>query len=152
MDTRARIPHVPALDGVRGAAVIAVLIFHAGHLDGGFLGVDLFFTLSGYLITSLLVAEWRGSGTIHLGRFWARRARRLLPAVLVVAAAVGIYAVRYATPQDLKTIRDDGLATLGYIANWHTIVVGRGYWDSFRAPSPFEHTWSLAVDLPMQGL
>ncbi|MGD9796156.1 MAG: acyltransferase family protein [Acidimicrobiia bacterium] len=146
MQPQARIPHVPALDGVRGAAVLAVLFFHAGHFSGGFLGVDLFFTLSGFLITSLLLAEWRSTGSIALGRFWARRARRLLPAVLVVVAAVGLYAYFWAQAIDLGTIRNDGLATLAYVANWHAIASGRGYWDSFSAPSPFEHAWSLAIE------
>lgn len=146
MAERARIPHVPALDGVRGAAVAAVLVFHADHLSGGFLGVDLFFTLSGYLITALLIAEWRSSGTIALGRFWIRRARRLMPALLAVIAAVAVYAAVYSTPAELGRIRDDGLAALFYVANWHEIAAGRGYWDAFASRSPFEHMWSLAIE------
>src|SRR6478672_8723732 len=71
--------HIPALDGLRGLAVAGVLLFHGGHLVGGYLGVDLFFVLSGYLITSLLLAETTRTGTVGLGNFWARRARRLLP-------------------------------------------------------------------------
>src|SRR5262249_4011150 len=74
-----RLTYHPALDGLRGVAVLAVLLFHAGHLRGGFLGVDLFFTLSGFLITSLLLAEHSASGRISLRNFWSRRARRLLP-------------------------------------------------------------------------
>src|SRR5919202_1331195 len=86
------LPHVPALDGVRGLAVAAVLAFHGGvaAVHGGFLGVDAFFVLSGFLITSLLLVEHAGSGRIRLGAFWARRARRLLPALLVLLATVGL--------------------------------------------------------------
>src|SRR6185295_9811693 len=83
-DDGGRLPHVPALDGLRGLAVAIVVAFHLGHLQGGFLGVDLFFVLSGFLITSLLVAGARAEGRVNLGAFWARRARRLLPAMLVV--------------------------------------------------------------------
>ena len=141
-----RIPHVPALDGLRGAAVVGVLLFHSGHLRGGYLGVDLFFVLSGFLITSLLLAEWRHGTRIHLGAFWVRRARRLLPALLLVVLAVGGYAAFVAAPTELARIRSDALATLGYVANWHSIGSGNDYWALFRAPSPFEHTWSLAIE------
>ena len=89
-DGRTRLHHIPALDGLRGVAVAGVLAFHVGHLTGGFLGVDLFFVLSGYLITSLLVLEWAATGTISLRGFWSRRARRLLPALLAVLLVVGI--------------------------------------------------------------
>ena len=85
---KAAIRHIPALDGLRGLAVAGVLLFHGGHLTGGYLGVDLFFVLSGFLITSLLLAESAGSGSIGLGGFWARRARRLLPALGGVLLAV----------------------------------------------------------------
>jgi peptidoglycan/LPS O-acetylase OafA/YrhL len=138
--------HVPALDGLRGAAVVAVLLYHGGHLTGGYLGVDLFFVLSGYLITSLLLAEHRTNGSIDLGAFWARRARRLLPAVLVLLAGIAVYAWVVARPIDLGQIRADGLATLFYAANWHAIARGGSYWDISLAPSPLQHTWSLAIE------
>lgn len=138
--------HVPALDGLRGAAVAAVLLYHAGHLDGGYLGVDLFFVLSGFLITSLLLAERRTTGAIDLGAFWVRRARRLLPAVLVLLAGIALYAQVLARPVDLGGIRSDGLATLFYVANWRTILHGASYWDLSLAPSPLQHTWSLAIE------
>ena len=80
--------HEPALDGLRGLAVVAVVVFHLNRLQGGFLGVDLFFVLSGFLITSLLVSEHHRTGAIDLGRFWSRRARRLLPALFLVLIAV----------------------------------------------------------------
>jgi peptidoglycan/LPS O-acetylase OafA/YrhL len=138
--------HVPALDGLRGAAVTAVLLYHAGHLEGGYLGVDLFFVLSGFLITSLLLSEHHSTGTIGLGAFWVRRARRLLPAALVLLVGVAVYGWLLARPVDLGQIRGDGLATLFYVANWHTVLQGSSYWDLSLAPSPLQHTWSLAIE------
>jgi peptidoglycan/LPS O-acetylase OafA/YrhL len=138
--------HITALDGARGAAVIAVLLFHGGVLKGGYLGVDLFFVLSGYLITSLLLAETARSGTIGLGGFWARRARRLLPALFLMLVAVCAYAVFIAKPTELNQIRGDFLATLGYVANWHLVLAHYDYWRLFTSPSPLNHTWSLAIE------
>jgi peptidoglycan/LPS O-acetylase OafA/YrhL len=144
--SRPRLTHQPALDGLRGLAVAAVLVFHGGHLSGGFLGVDAFFVLSGFLITSLLLAEARDRGGIALGAFWARRARRLLPALACVLLAVALYAVLLAKPDELATIRGDALATIGYFANWRAIFTSRDYWTLFRSPSPLDHTWSLAIE------
>jgi peptidoglycan/LPS O-acetylase OafA/YrhL len=141
-----RLTHQPALDGLRGLAVGAVLLFHGGHLRGGFLGVDAFFVLSGFLITSLLLTEARERGGIALGAFWARRARRLLPALACVLAGVALYAWLLAQPDELATIRGDALATIGYFANWRAIFTSRDYWALFRNPSPLEHTWSLAIE------
>jgi len=138
--------HIRALDGVRGAAVIAVLLFHGGMLRGGYLGVDLFFVLSGFLITSLLLAEGAGTGRIALGPFWARRARRLLPALFLMLAVVAIYAAFIAEPNELARIRGDFLATLGYVANWRFVLGGFDYWTLFTSPSPLAHTWSLAIE------
>ncbi|MBA3283027.1 MAG: acyltransferase, partial [Acidimicrobiia bacterium] len=138
--------HVPALDGLRGAAVAAVLAYHAGRLTGGYLGVDLFFVLSGYLITSLLLAEHARTGTIALSAFWGRRLRRLLPAFLFLLGGVALYARYVARPVDLGNIRADGLAALAYVANWHTIFRGSNYWDISLAPSPLQHVWSLAIE------
>ncbi len=141
------IPHVPALDGLRGAAVLGVLFFHSqGALPGGYLGVDLFFVLSGYLITSLLVAEHARTGAVALGPFWTRRARRLLPAVLALMPGIGLYCALWAKHGELAAIRRDALATLGYVANWRAIFANKSYWDLFAAPSPLEHTWSLAIE------
>jgi len=141
-----RLRHLPALDGLRGMAVLAVIGFHAGHLTGGYLGVDLFFVLSGFLITSLLLDEQVRSGGIALGRFWIRRARRLLPALLVMLLAVAAYAAFWASPPELAGLRGDGIATLLYVANWHAIASGRSYWLQYAVPSPLEHTWSLAIE------
>src|SRR5438552_6023713 len=111
MSRRVSIAHVAALDGLRGVAVAGVLVFHAGHLTGGYLGVDLFFVLSGFLITSLLLAETARTGRISLSAFWARRARRLLPALAGVLIGVAAYAWLFAQPAELARIRADGLAT-----------------------------------------
>ncbi|MBX3263685.1 MAG: acyltransferase [Labilithrix sp.] len=141
------IAHVPALDGIRGLAVLAVVAFHAdAALAGGYLGVDLFFVLSGYLITSILLREVEASGRVDLRAFWARRARRLLPALLVLMPAIAVYARVWAAPGELAGLRADALATLGYVANWRAIYAGKSYWEIFQAPSPLEHTWSLAIE------
>jgi peptidoglycan/LPS O-acetylase OafA/YrhL len=137
---------VRALDGVRGAAVIGDVLFHGGYLRGGYLGVDLFFVLSGYLITSLLLAETANDGRVNLFAFWARRARRLLPALVLVLAGVAIYASVLAAPTELGRIRGDAIATLAYVANWRFVFSGFDYWAQFRAPSPLGHTWSLAIE------
>jgi peptidoglycan/LPS O-acetylase OafA/YrhL len=141
-----RIGYVPPLDGLRGVAVAAVMFFHGGYLLGGFLSVDVFFVLSGFLITTLLLAETTKTGRINLGKFWSRRARRLLPALFVMLAGVSLYAAFVASPNDLNTIRGDALATLLYFANWHAIIGHRGYWTLFQSPSPLEHAWSLAIE------
>src|SRR5689334_16238534 len=143
---RSGLPHMPTLDWLRGAAVAAVLLFHGDHLAGGYLGVDLFFVLSGFLITSLLLAETTVTGTVALGGFWARRARRLLPALAGLLVGVAVYAMVFAQPSELGQIRGDALATLGYVANWRAVLARQDYWAMFRVPSPLQHTWSLAIE------
>ncbi|MEM8705063.1 MAG: acyltransferase family protein [Actinomycetota bacterium] len=146
MTERPRLAHQPALDGLRGAAVAGVVAFHLGYLDGGFLGVDLFFTLSGYLITRLLLVERDGTGTTDLAGFWKRRAWRLLPALFLVLTAVALYAWLEARPDELRGIREGGLASLLYVTNWFFLSTGDGYWNLFTAPTPFDHLWSLAIE------
>ena len=143
-----KLAHQPALDGLRGLAVAGVVLFHAGYgwAGGGFLGVSTFFTLSGFLITSLLVAERAATGRIALGAFWARRARRLLPAALVTLLGVAALASWLATPEQLDGLRGDVLAALFYGANWRFLVDGQSYGDLFAAPSPVLHFWSLAIE------
>ena len=141
-----RLAHVPALDGLRGVAVLVVVAFHLHRLQGGFLGVDLFFVLSGYLITSLLLVEHAGSGAVRLGRFWARRARRLLPALLLMLLGVTLLVGRLTPPGERPLIRGDALSTLGYAANWHAMADDASYWDMFVQPSPLDHMWSLAIE------
>src|SRR5262245_16704136 len=141
-----RLRHVPALDGLRGVAVLVVVAFHLDRLQGGFLGVDLFFVLSGYLITSLLLVEHAGSGAVRLGRFWARRARRLLPALLVMLVGVVLLAATLTPAGERPLLRGDALSTLGYAANWQAMADDVGYWDIFVQPSPLDHMWSLAIE------
>jgi peptidoglycan/LPS O-acetylase OafA/YrhL len=128
--------HVPALDGIRGVAVVAVLLFHGGvsWARGGFLGVDVFFVLSGLLITSLLLDESRRTGAIDLLHFWSRRFRRLLPALLVVVAAAGLYGAFLAPRGSLDGLRKDAIATLFYVANWRYIQAGANYFEATAAP------------------
>lgn len=138
----------PALDGVRAAAVVAVLIFHSapGVLRGGFLGVDAFFVLSGFLITTLLLAERERRGTIRLAAFWGRRARRLLPALILVVAAVAVAAPVMVPPEEFANLRGDAVAALGYVANWHMIYRGGDYFAQTATASPLQHTWSLGIE------
>ncbi len=151
--TRFHLPKMPALDGLRGLAVAGVLLYHgnvltsaASYLPGGYLGVDLFFVLSGFLITALLLAEVEGAGSISLKAFWARRARRLLPALFGLLAGVVVYSLVWATPVDLEEIRGAGLAALVYVSNWRDILHGVSYWDISKSPSPLQHLWSLAIE------
>jgi peptidoglycan/LPS O-acetylase OafA/YrhL len=138
----------PALDGVRALAVAGVLLFHGGValLPGGFLGVDAFFVLSGFLITSLLLAEHERTGRIALAAFWGRRARRLLPALLVMLAVVVVLSRVLLSPQDVALLGGDTLAALGYVANWRMIYRGSGYFADTADPSPLQHTWSLGIE------
>jgi peptidoglycan/LPS O-acetylase OafA/YrhL len=142
---RVSLPRVRALDGIRGVALIAILLYHSGHLVGGFLSVDMFFALSGFLITSLLLVEWDRTGTVALGAFWARRARRLLPALGFLLVGIAVYALVWAQPSELTRIRDDVIATVGYAANWHAIYAHESYFAAFT-PSPLRHAWTLAVE------
>jgi peptidoglycan/LPS O-acetylase OafA/YrhL len=141
-------PYRPALDGVRGLAVSAVVLFHGGvaTVPGGFLGVDTFFVLSGFLITSLLLAEYDREGRIRLLAFWGRRARRLLPALLVMLAVVTVAGRWLLAPDDERLLRGDALAALGYVANWRMIYRGAGYFTQTAAPSVLQHTWSLGIE------
>ncbi|MGO8871039.1 MAG: acyltransferase family protein [Acidimicrobiales bacterium] len=143
-----RLGRFAALDGIRAFAVMAVLLYHAGisWVGGGLLGVDVFFVLSGFLITSLLCREVTRSGRVRLGRFWAQRARRLLPGLFVLLLGVAAYAHFFAGSLDLASIRGDAIATMLYVANWHFISSEQGYFAMTSAPSPFLHTWSLAVE------
>jgi len=145
--TRPRLGYRPALDGLRALAVIAVLAYHGGlrRAPGGFLGVDVFFVLSGYLITALLLVEWDATGRLDLRRFWARRARRLLPALCVVVLAVMVPAVLAHGP-GLAARRGDALATLGYVANWRFAFGDQSYFAAFSEASPLRHAWSLGIE------
>lgn len=138
----------PALDGVRALAVAAVVAYHLGGtgLRGGFLGVDTFFVLSGFLITTLLLLELERRRAIALVSFWGRRLRRLLPALLGVVAAVAVYAWVAAAPEQLSALRGDAIAGLLYVGNWRFVASGQSYFDLFTPPSPLRHLWSLAIE------
>jgi peptidoglycan/LPS O-acetylase OafA/YrhL len=141
-----RIPHAPGLDGLRGLAVAAVVVFHAGPpgwMPGGFLGVSLFFTLSGYLIATLVLAEVDRDQGLGLAAFWSRRVRRLVPALLVTIVGV-LIAARFV---DLgPDVRADMVGGLTYSANWVQVFRQQSYADLFRSPSPLTHLWSLAIE------
>lgn len=140
--------YMPALDGLRAVAVAAVLCYHGGisWLPGGFFGVDAFFVLSGFLITSLLLGEWSRSGTIRLRSFWGRRARRLLPALFAMVLFVVCYAEFAVPAHTYPGIRGDALSALFYAANWHFISSGSNYFAQTALTSPLTHTWSLAIE------
>ena len=123
------------------------MIFHfgSGFLSGGFLGVDLFFVLSGFLITSLLVVEWRRWGGIDLFAFWGRRIRRLMPALIVVTIFTLSLAWAIDHPRGGSNGFDE-MTSLVYLNNWNQVIDGSNYFDSFVGPSPFLHTWSLAIE------
>ena len=139
--------HWPALDGVRALAVAAVIVYHArpGWLPGGFMGVDVFFVLSGFLITSLLLREQRGTGRVGLRAFWMRRARRLLPALYVLLALVLSWEVAMRLTGATQ-LRWDALAAFGYATNWFLIGHQQSYFAAFSAPDALQHLWSLAVE------
>lgn len=142
------IAHVDALDGLRGLAVAAVLAFHAGFgwASGGFLGVSTFFTLSGFLVGSLLLAELIDTGRLDAAAFFSRRLRRLLPAGLAgVLLCLGVGAALHLPPQP-GDLRWDAISSSQFWTNWRFVVSERSYADLFTAPSPFTHYWSLAVE------
>jgi peptidoglycan/LPS O-acetylase OafA/YrhL len=144
--TGGRKPQLPALDGLRGVAILGVLLFHAGHLSGGFLGVDLFFALSGYLITDLLLREIEATGTVSLVAFWGRRVRRLLPALVTMLAGVTVLVWAAGPPDLVRTTLDDGPWVQLNLLNWHLLAESAGYWDRFGSQRAFEHLWSIAVE------
>ena len=145
---RARIAYQPALDGIRGIGLFFVMASHAGFewARGGFFWVSSFFTLSGYLITTLLISEHRNHGTISAKVFWARRFRRLLPAAVVTLLGVCVFAVTVADASQLERLRGDGLAALFYVANWRFVVTDTSYADLFASPSPVQHFWTLSIE------
>ncbi|SPL98110.1 acyltransferase family protein [[Actinomadura] parvosata subsp. kistnae] len=138
-------PHIAALDGLRGLAVVAVLLFHAGYLRGGFLGVDLFFVLSGFLITGLLLDELGRRGRLDLAAFWGRRARRLLPALAVVTVSAPPLAWACARPDLLAPALRDAPWVAVQGVNWHYIAERIGYWNA-SGTRLFAHLWSIGVE------
>jgi len=138
---------MPGLDGLRAVAVLAVIAFHEqfSWAPGGILGVAVFFTLSGYLITDLLLNRWLLTGRLALAKFWLARARRLLPALFVMLAIVTAW-VTLLDRARLDSLRGAVAAAATYSSNWYAIVQGQSYFSRFAPPQPLDHLWSLAVE------
>jgi peptidoglycan/LPS O-acetylase OafA/YrhL len=147
MTSSTRLSYITGLDGIRAIAVMAVLFYHANQpwALGGFLGVETFFVLSGFLITSLLLAEWQATKGIDLRHFWLRRARRLLPAVWLLLLALPLLAVLFARDA-LPRLQEDIPAALLYSTNWVYIVREVPYFEAFGRPPLLQQLWSLAVE------
>ena len=139
--------YIPALDGLRALAVIAVVIYHmnATALQSGLLGVTIFFVLSGYLITGLLIREWSTTKKINLPQFWLRRVRRLFPAIVFVLLGTIVLTGVFA-PDMLTKLRNDIVAALLFFTNWWYIFQDVSYFEAMGAPSPVTHFWSLAIE------
>jgi peptidoglycan/LPS O-acetylase OafA/YrhL len=139
--------YVPGLDGLRAIAVLAVIAYHLNlsWAPGGLLGVGVFFTLSGYLITDLLLTRYDSVGRLDLGQFWLRRARRLLPALLAMLIVVTAWTTVW-HPSRLSSLRSGVFAALGYVSNWQLIGQHISYFAQFGPPSPLGHLWSLAIE------
>ena len=142
-----RLPYLPALDGLRAVAVMAVVLYHSGWrwAVGGHLGVEVFFVISGYLITSLLYREWQSRGRIGVGAFWLGRARRLLPALALLLLSALAYAV-FVLPTEVTRLRSAALAAAAYASNWYMILHQQSYFEMVGRPSLLRHLWSLAVE------
>lgn len=138
--------YMPGLDGVRAVAVIAIIIYHLNPqwLSGGFLGVDTFFVISGYLITSLLLIEYHNTGKIELMSFWLRRVKRLIPAVLFLVMGVIVLSLIF-MPTEIQKVRADSIAAIFYVSNWWYIMQNVDYFEQF-AVQPLKHLWSLAIE------
>lgn len=139
--------YLPSIDSLRALAVLAVIIYHVdvNYLPGGFLGVDLFFVLSGYLISSLIIKEYKKTGSLNLYNFYIRRARRLLPAVYFMITVVLVVMVMF-NGVLLKKSHLDAIFGYIYSSNWWYIFHKLDYFDSFGSQSPFKHLWSLAIE------
>jgi peptidoglycan/LPS O-acetylase OafA/YrhL len=136
------------VEGLRAVAVLAVVLFHAGvpGLDGGFVGVDVFFVVSGFLITGLLYRELAGTGTVRLARFYGARARRLLPAASLVLVATAVAAPLLLPPLRARAVLGDAVASALYVGNYRLALQGTDYLAADAPPSPFQHYWSLGVE------
>lgn len=149
---------LPGLDGLRALAVVAAMLFHAGVVHGGFLGVDLFFVLSGFLITSLLLSDAAGRtprpgpgqlprhARVRLGAFWVRRVRRLAPALLVVIAVSIVWSYAFASPALAQSTTKEAAWSLFNLNNWFALFGNVGYWGANVTQTPLNHIWSLAIE------
>ncbi|GAA5094874.1 SGNH hydrolase domain-containing protein [Nocardia iowensis] len=138
----------PDVEGLRAVAVLAVIVFHAGTpgVSGGFVGVDVFFVISGFLITGMLWREMAATGTIALARFYGNRARRLLPAASIVLVATAVGAATLLPPLQAREVLGDGIASALYAGNYRLALHGTDYLAADTPPSPFQHYWSLGVE------
>lgn len=136
------------IEGLRAVAVLAVMLFHAGvpGIKGGFVGVDVFFVISGFLITGILCREAAGTGTFWLARFYGARARRLLPAAGIVLVATAVFAAVLLPPLQARQVLGDGIASALYAGNYRLALHGTDYLAADAPPSPFQHFWSLGVE------
>jgi peptidoglycan/LPS O-acetylase OafA/YrhL len=142
-----RMGYQPGLDGLRAVAVLGVLFYHAGWewMPGGFLGVDVFFVLSGFLITSIILEEYDRTGGINFRQFYLRRARRLLPALLLMLSVVGLLAL-IVYRDAARAFASDAVSALLYVTNWWYIVAEQSYFEYTGRPALLKHLWSLAVE------
>jgi peptidoglycan/LPS O-acetylase OafA/YrhL len=138
----------PDIEGLRAVAVLAVVLFHAGvpGVGGGFIGVDVFFVISGFLITGMLWREVSTAGTVRLGRFYGARARRLLPASAAVGVVTAIGSAILLSPLEIRSVIGDGIASALYVGNYRFALHHTNYFDVEKPPSPFQHYWSLGVE------
>lgn len=139
--------YISGLDGLRAISVLAVILYHLHikGIDGGFLGVTVFFVLSGYLITDLLVNEFERDGKIDFKKFWIKRFRRLLPALIVMLVVIGTWITLFQR-SFLHGLREEILAAFVYVSNWYYVFQEHSYFTKFSPPSPLQHMWSLAVE------
>ncbi|EHS04530.1 acyltransferase domain protein [Staphylococcus lugdunensis VCU139] len=146
IDRNYKLRYMPGLDGLRAIAVLGIIIYHLNPqwLSGGFLGVDTFFVISGYLITSLLIIEYYRTGTIDLRAFWIRRIKRLIPAVYFMVSAVLVFILLF-KPDLIIEIKKDAIAAFLYVSNWWYISQNVDYFNQF-AIAPLKHLWSLAIE------
>ena len=142
---KGRIGHVAGLDGLRGLAVAAVLLYHGGLVAGGFLGVEVFFVISGYLITLILLEESQHGARIDVTAFWIRRARRLLPASFTVILGTMVFTTLF-LPHELFSLRGAALAGLLSLSNWYSILAHQSYFEAVGRPPLLRHLWSLAIE------
>ena len=142
-----KFPYMPGLDGLRAFAVLSVILYHVNipMFQGGFLGVTVFFVLSGYLITSLLVWEWETTQTINLKQFWIRRMKRLLPTMFLLLLVLNVVIPLF-RPELVSNLHKDSIAAIFYYSNWHYIFQNISYFESFGTTSLLTHFWSLAIE------
>src|SRR3954462_11795596 len=147
-ETSSRSGFRPDIEGLRAVAVVAVVLFHAGvpGVPGGFVGVDVFFVVSGFLITGLLWREVRDTGRVRLARFYAARARRLLPAGMFVLLVTAVAAAWLLPRLQARAVLGDAVASAVYAGNYRLAVQGTDYLAADTPPSPFQHYWSLGVE------